>query len=158
MGYGRAGWYTWFPLDNGGVPSAEAIVPALQQLAIGDVFPDGARAAEGFGIWRVRLLDPQRALVLHSRRNPVTGRELPNEKATASGRASAIDCSWAFVLVSTGPATRLHVRVRARLEGRLASAPVAAATRLFFGLGDNVMENSMLEGIRARAERTTSPA
>lgn len=153
MGYGRAGWYTWFPLDNGGVPSAEAIVPDLQTVALGDIVPDGPRASEGFGIWRVRLVEPDRALVLHSRRNPVTGFEVPPGDVP---NGSFIDCSWAFVLVPAGAGTRLRIRVRARLEGRLGVPAVARAARLLFGLGDNVMENSMLEGIRQRAERHAS--
>jgi hypothetical protein len=31
---------------------------------------------------------------------------------------------------------------------------VARAAKLLFGLGDDVMENSLLAGIRARAERS----
>jgi len=151
IGYGRAGWYTWFPMDNGGVPSAEVIVPALQTLAVGDVIPDGARAAEGFGVWRVHTLERPRWLVLHSRRNPVTGREIP---PSGDGRDAFIDCSWAFVLVENMPGqTRLRVRVRVRFHGKVWIAPVARAARILFGLGDNVMENTMLAGIRARAER-----
>ncbi|HEY0709026.1 MAG TPA: hypothetical protein VGG33_19615 [Polyangia bacterium] len=154
MGYGRAGWYTWFPLDNGGVPSAEAIVPTLQDVKLGDVFPDGPRAREGFGVWRVRQLDANRALVLHSRRDPVSGREV--DGTIGPDGANAIDCSRAFVLTLTPNGTRLRVRVRARLLGRLARPALAKAARLMFGLGDNVMENTMLAGIRARAERTAA--
>lgn len=57
IGYGRAGWYTWFPLDNNGLPSADDIIAELQTLAVGDVIPDGPRAAEGYGKWFVRRLD-----------------------------------------------------------------------------------------------------
>ncbi|HEY0715790.1 MAG TPA: hypothetical protein VGF45_24110 [Polyangia bacterium] len=155
MGYGRAGWYTWFPLDNGGVPSADTVVPALQDVKVGDVFPDGPRAAEGFGVWRVRRLDPNRALVLHSRREPVTGREIPTDGQAAKDIRTDpgfIDCTWAFVLVPTPSGTRVRVRVRAGLRGRLAKPGLAKLARLLFGVGDNVMENSLLVGLRARAE------
>jgi hypothetical protein len=151
IGFGRAGWYTWFPLDNGGIASADRIRPELQGLAVGDVIPDGGRAAEGYGMWRVRELDRERALVLHSRRNPVDGKEI--EPGAEAGQ-SFIDCSWVFALLETAPGkTRLRVRVRARLQGSAWIAPVARVAKLLFGLGDNVMENTLLAGIRARAER-----
>jgi hypothetical protein len=151
IGYGRAGWYTWFPLDNGGTPSAEVIVRALQDLKVGDVVPDGARSASGFGLWRVHSLVPARALVLYSRRNPVTGHEVSPGREDGE---SFIDCSWVFVLSETAPGrTRLRVRVRAQFRGKAWIAPVMRGARLLFGLGDNVMENTMLAGIRERAER-----
>lgn len=39
MGCGRAGWYSYDLLDNGGRHSATTINPAWQHLAIGDVMP-----------------------------------------------------------------------------------------------------------------------
>ena len=39
MGAGRAGWYSYDRIDNGGRPSADRIVPELQRLAVGDVMP-----------------------------------------------------------------------------------------------------------------------
>jgi hypothetical protein len=147
IGYGRAGWYTWFPLDNGGVPSADAVVPDLQGLRVGDVVPDGPRAAEGFGVWRVLRLDPPCSLVLHSRRNPFDGREVPG------GDGSFVDCTWVFALAETTTGTRLRVRVRAKVHGRRWNSVAAQSARLLFGLGDSVMENSMLAGIRDRCQR-----
>lgn len=150
IGWGRAGWYTWYPLDNGAVPSADRIVPELQRLAVGDAIPDGPRAAEGFGVWRVLALDPERLMLLHSRRDPVSGREAPRGDAA---KGPLIDCSWAFVLERVTPAvTRLVVRVRARTHGIESGSLVAQAVRLFFGLGDNVMERTLLEGVKRRAE------
>jgi len=156
IGYGRAGWYTWFPLDNNGEPSADDIVDELQALEVDDVIPDGPRAPEGYGVWFVRLLDRSRAMVLESRRNPISGREMaPREQATHS----FIHISWAFVLVPTAPGRcRLRVRVRAQLHGRAWIVPVARGARFLFGLGDNVMENTMLAGIRDRAERRNRTA
>jgi hypothetical protein len=151
LGFGRAGWYTWFPLDNGGTPSADRILPELQWLAIGDVIPDGGRSAEGYGLWRVRELERDRTLVLYSRRNPVDGKEI--EPGAGSGQ-SFIECSWVFALRDLAPGrTRLHVRVRARFHGSVWIVPVVHAAKLLFGVGDNVMESSLLAGIRARAER-----
>jgi hypothetical protein len=39
IGSGRAGWYAIDRLDNAGVPSASAILPEHQHLAVGDVVP-----------------------------------------------------------------------------------------------------------------------
>jgi len=156
MGFGRAGYYTWFPLDNGGVPSAEAIVPSLQGLAVGDIVPDGPRAAEGFGVWRVCVLDRPRAIVLHSRRNLVTGHEVPTG---GDGRESYVNCSWVFSPIETATGhTRLRVRVRARSVGKPWMRPALRAARLLFGFGDNVMENTMLAGIRERVEQRRTRA
>ena len=35
MSVGRAGWYSWDRLDNGGKPSADRIVPEWQDLEVG---------------------------------------------------------------------------------------------------------------------------
>lgn len=148
IGYGRAGWYTWFPLDNDGKPSADTIIAAYQALRVGDIVPDGPRAAEGFGQWHVRTLDRPRTMVLESRRNPIDGREVP-EGATDS----YIHTTWVFALRPTASGSRLQVRVRARLYSGAWSRPAVRAARILFGLGDNVMENTMLAGIRDRAER-----
>jgi hypothetical protein len=151
LGWGRAGWYTWYRWDNGGVPSAERIVPELQHLRVGDVIPDGPRAAEGFGVWRVVALEPNRALVLHSHRDLLSGREIgPGD----SDRGSSIDCSWAFVVEQIDARrTRLLVRVRARFEGAATGRIAAKLARLVFGFGDTVMERTLLEGIKERVER-----
>ena len=39
MGAGRAGWYSYDWIDNGGHPSANAILPEYQHVAPGDVLP-----------------------------------------------------------------------------------------------------------------------
>jgi hypothetical protein len=102
-------------------------------------------------VWRVRALEAPRVMVLHSRRNPVTGREVEPGSAGAF-----LEASWVFLLSEIDPGrTRLQVRVRAAFRGRIWIAPVARAARILFGVGDSVMENSMLAGIRARAERQT---
>jgi hypothetical protein len=148
MGYGRAGWYGWYPYENGGRGSPHEIIPALQDLASGDIIPDGPHADAGFGVWRVHELEPNVALVLHSRRHPTTGLEVEPD-----GDQTYIDCSWSFVLVPILAArTRLVVRVRAKVHAGSAGRIAARAARLVFGLGDAVMENTMLRGIRARAE------
>jgi hypothetical protein len=149
LGYGRAGWYTWYPLDNNGVGSADIIVPALQRLAVGDVIPDGPRAAEGYSVWRVTTLERDRAMVLYSHRHPTTGYEIAGDDRVVPSLA----CSWAFVLREEAAGqTRLHIRVRARLHSD-GNPLTVRLVRWFFGAGDTVMENTMLEGIRERVER-----
>src|SRR5215470_12006613 len=46
MGCRRAGWYSYDGLDNGGVPSAERIVPELQRVQVGDIFPMTPKAQD----------------------------------------------------------------------------------------------------------------
>lgn len=149
IGYGRAGWYSWYRFDNNGVASADIIVPALQQLGVGDIVPDGPRVNEGYGVWWVRELTPLRSLVLHSRRHPSTGLEM----ADPDPAPPFIDVSWSFVLHETEIGhTRLHVRVRAKLHTNGNGRLKTKLLRLFFGIGDSVFENTMLDGIRSRAE------
>lgn len=59
MGYKRGGWYSYDLLDNGGVPSADHIVPELQHLEIGDTVP--YMPGQAFKVVGKR---PNRALVL----------------------------------------------------------------------------------------------
>lgn len=61
MGCRRAGWYSYDGLDNGGVPSAERIVPELQEVEVGDLFPWTPEADDGF---IVKAVEPGRVLVL----------------------------------------------------------------------------------------------
>lgn len=145
MGHGRAGWYTarWvdrllFPANG---PSADAIVPELQGLAVGDFVPDG-EPETGCG-FTVEVLVPERHLVLHSRTHLPPGWQ---ERFGAS-----IDWSWTFSLtpVAGDPArTRFHFRSRARL----APGWIAVGYWLVLIPADFVMARQMLRGVRRRAE------
>ncbi len=148
MGYGRGGFYGWYRYDNGGVASADVIIPELQRIAVGDMIPDGPDARAGFGVWRVASLVPERALVLFSRRHPWTGREVEWGEA-----GPYIECSWVFALTPLeGGRTRLHVRVRAAVHASSRNRTFTKLARVFLGAGDSVMENTMLDGIKQRAE------
>jgi len=48
LGAGRAGWYSYDRIDNGGVPSAGRIVPEYQHVAPGDVLPATPGATDAF--------------------------------------------------------------------------------------------------------------
>jgi hypothetical protein len=58
LGYGRAGWYSYDWIDNDGHPSADRIIPELQELTVGDQIP----MLPGMGP-RVRDIQPNRYLV-----------------------------------------------------------------------------------------------
>lgn len=70
LGCQRGGWYSYDLLDNGGVPSANRILPEYQHLNVGDqvkATPDGS-----FG-FPVAALQPNRALSLAGTMNTKTG-------------------------------------------------------------------------------------
>ncbi|MCV2392814.1 hypothetical protein OEB99_00680 [Actinotalea sp. M2MS4P-6] len=141
MGWGRAGWYTarWvdrllFPANG---PSADRIVPELQDISLGTFIPDGPPHTECGLI--VEGLEPERALVLHSTTHlPLSWRE----------HASA-DWSWVFVLTPL-PAggTRFHFR------SRWVTSPwwLTAAAALALVPADFLMSRDMLRGVKQRAE------
>jgi hypothetical protein len=113
MGWGRGQWYTarWvdrilFPANG---PSADRLVPEWQHLQVGDRILDGA--PEMNCAFVVRLLEPNRHLVLHSREH------LPPQWAERYG--ASIDWSWAFVLDRLPDGrTRFIFRSRFHLEPR----------------------------------------
>jgi uncharacterized protein YndB with AHSA1/START domain len=61
MGAGRAGWYSWDVIDNGGTPSATRMMPEFQTIVSGDVMPAVPGATDAFV---VAAVDPPRDLVL----------------------------------------------------------------------------------------------
>lgn len=105
MGAGsRAGWYSYDFLDNGRRPSATRIVPELQQLAVGMIFPAAPRVTDGFALL---TFEPERFLVL--------GWTAPD-----GGHVM----TWAFVLEDAEHgSTRLLVRVRVRPGARIVGLP-----------------------------------
>ncbi len=149
MGWGRGGFYAYSFFDPRHLSDARGIVPRLQGLKVGDVWLDGSECDETKGAWRVEILDPGSAVVVHSLRDPITGREL--EPEDRGGRW--IDCSWAFVVEPHG---RRTTRLLARTRVAFAPAVAGPAARLLFGPGDTVMQRTMLRGIRERAERAAA--
>ena len=142
MGWGRAGWYTarWvdrllFPANG---PSAERVVPELQDIEVGTFIPDGAPETE-CGLY-VEVLEPERSLVLHSNSHlPLSWRD-----------RAGMDWSWAFVLtpLEGGRRTRFHFR------SRWTTRPwwLTAGGWLAVVPADFVMSRDMLRGVRRRAE------
>jgi hypothetical protein len=154
MGYSRGGWYAWpTPVSKAYVtfmrfprhPDATRILPRYQKLEVGDHLLEGPGCMPGHGSWVVTAVEPRYSVVLHSCRNPFTGLEVDRE----AGPRPFIDMSWAFVVEPVGRGTtRLLARTRVAIEPAWAALPMR-----FLGLGDTVMQRTMLEGIEARAVR-----
>lgn len=147
MGWGRGQWYTarWvdqllFPANG---PSAEAIVPELQHLAVGDRILDGPPEVKCAFV--VEAFEPNRSLVLHSHEH------LPPGWAERFG--AWIDFTWVFVLDDLGDGrTRFQFRTRGRVGPWWVRAVYTAAVVP----ADFVMARQMLRGVKGRAERTST--
>ena len=127
-GYTRAGWYSYDRFDNAGVPSADHIIPELQDLEVGDVMLTSR--TEGF---TVHAIDPGRSLVL--------------DIDLGASRISSVP----MLVPLPDAGTRLVIRVRAdfRPEDRLFA--------LAFDLGDFVFMRKQMLGIRNRVEHQREP-
>jgi hypothetical protein len=134
MGAGnRAGWYSYDFIDNGRRRSADRIVPALQTVAAGELFPAVPGATDGF---HVLAFETARHLVLGWRPAP----------------GAAPIMTWAFVLEErTDGTTRLIVRARGGREYPFYGLPPWIG-KLFIRFGHFVMERKQLLGIAWRAE------
>jgi hypothetical protein len=136
MGSGRAGWYSYDFIDNGGRRSAERILPEFQHVTVGTVFPALPGAKD---VFVVAQCEPERSLVLAWR--------LPD------GRYQT---TWAFVLEQPQPnQTRLIVRGRVASGYRPYGLPQWVA--LLIGRPAHfIMQRKQLLSIRRRSEATTA--
>lgn len=134
MGAGtRAGWYSYDVIDNGRRRSADRIVPELQTVAVGSLFPAVPGATDGF---HVLEFDAGRSLVLGLR--------------PASGKGPLM--TWAFVLEEQpGGYTRLIVRARGGRDYPFYGLPPRLGMPVI-RLGHAAMERRQLLGIASRAE------
>ncbi len=155
MGSGRAGWYAYDWIDNGGHPSARSILPEYQHIAPGDILP----AIPGMkDIFLVTVVDPPCRLIL-----------------TVPDAMSGSRVSWEFLLK---PLDQGHTRlvVRGRISPHwLAVAPQdssgAGLDQIFIervysllahlprpimlaaaSFGHGLMQVRQLRGIKSRAE------
>jgi hypothetical protein len=150
IGYQRGGFYSydWLERKAGltGLLSADQVVPSWQNLQLGDTV-----SISPVTPLTVALLEPERALVLHTVMNPFSAEIVDRTRQPGT---PFIDWTWAFILEPAGPAvTRLLIRVRAdfrpRLLGRLLSW--LAIEPVHF-----LMERKMLLGIKERAEASVN--
>jgi Protein of unknown function (DUF998) len=153
MGGGRAGWYSWDAIDNGGSPSLTTIMPAFQTVVPGDIMPAIPGANDAFVVGAV---EPPRDLLL-----------------TAPDGRGGHAVGWEHVLDPLdGGRTRLIVRARAssqwldlarttpdpghrrvlieRLYAVLASLPRPLLIT-FATIGHRIMEARHLRGIQRRS-------
>ncbi len=160
MGYGRAGFYVpeWVDRLVWHVPAANSAVllPQYADIAVGDVIADGPQY---LAYWRVRVVEPERALVYWTRRHPWHGATVDPALAGAlEGRERELleggtyaECSWGFFLDESGPdCTRLLIRTRAL------SSPWWLR-RLPYGLIDAYVSRAVLRTIRRLAESAHGP-
>jgi hypothetical protein len=138
MGAGnRAGWYSYDFLDNGRRPSARRVVPELQHLSVGMVFPAAPGAADGFTLL---AFEPERVLIL--------GWTSPSGPPLMT---------WAFVLEQAEVgSTRLIVRARAGSGYHFISLPFWL-TRRVIPVVHFIMQRKQLLGIAKRVERGSEP-
>jgi hypothetical protein len=77
LGCQRAGWYSYDLLDNGGIPSADRIVPEYQQIEIGDTVKATPKGDFGFP---VAIIEPDKQLTMAGTLNTETGEDAdPND-------------------------------------------------------------------------------
>jgi hypothetical protein len=127
MGFGRAGFYTYDLLDNGGRPSATKVLEEFQDTRVGDGVPMAKTVNETTG-------------------HRVTAFEKPQWLLW-----SKPDSTWAWKLVEfDGGRTRLICRLKQHLDWH--HPALAALTLVLMEFGDFPMMRRVLFGIKARAE------
>lgn len=137
MGATRAGWYSYDILDNGGRRSADRLVPELQTVSPGTLFPAVPGATDAFILLQYH---PEASLVLGWAPDPAV------EPIT----------TWAFVLEARGGnRTRLIERGRVRSPYRPYGLPEAISRRLG-PVAHAVMVRKHLLGIARRAEASVA--
>jgi hypothetical protein len=132
MGAGsRAGWYSYDALDNGRQRSEERIVPELQHLTLGMIFPALPAVTDCFTLV---AFEPERHLVLGWR------------------SYESLVMSWSFVLneVMSG-SCRLVVRARAGADYRFHALPWWVTSRIV-PVVHFIMQRKQLLNIKRRAE------
>lgn len=133
MGAGtRAGWYSYDRLDNGGRPSTRRIVPALQHIVVGTLFPALPGRTDGFFVLQ---FTPGFHLVI--------GWRSPGD---------TLITTWAFVLEDAGnDSTRLVVRSRASARYPFFGLPSLVGLPLIRAV-HFLMQRKQLLGIARRVE------
>ncbi|HET9824734.1 MAG TPA: hypothetical protein VFP87_05340 [Chitinophagaceae bacterium] len=163
LGAGRAGWYSYDQIDNGGIPSAKTIIPRLQHIEVGDLMPAVPGSKDAFIIREIHV---GKALVLVV---PVTTAE--QEPSIEKRMTSPLRVSWTLVLSSLNRGrTRLISRGRISNEWLTYSPPAhhkpifiervyQAFSRMPWFVvqpiamsGHHFMESRMLRGIKRRVE------
>jgi hypothetical protein len=126
IGFNRAGFYAYDLLDNLARPSAERIIPELQDINVGDWIPMSPTISDTTA-FRVRAFDPNRWMLW-----------------------SKPDSTWAWSLRPIdAERTRLVCRIRAKYAW---GKPSVLLSLFLLELGDFLMNSRELRGIKRRAE------
>ncbi len=135
LGYGRAGFYSYDLIDNGGRRSARQIIDEYQHIEVGDLIPM-FHDFRGLSIaYDVDSLDPPRWMLWVHR---------PHQHDRP-------DSTWSWRLTALpGEGTRLITRMKQ--DYRWWTPRLAAFNLVLMEFGDFAMERRMLRGIKARAE------
>jgi hypothetical protein len=123
IGHGRGGWYSYDRIDNDGRPSADHIVPELQNLSVGD---------------RIPFMPGQ---------GPVVQEIVPGRHLVAQDSGS----SWCLAVHPYGP-DGARTRLVSRWRAGWTLTPANAIWLMISDPGSFIMERKMLKGIKARAE------
>jgi len=166
LGSGRAGWYSYDRIDNGGNPSSKIIIPELQHIKVGDIFPATPDSIDAFIVQQVL---PGKAIVLVATIQSAAG-----EPDTLKRMAGPLRLSWTLALENLDyGSTRLISRGRIssdwltttiidsspttkpilieRIYGLLARMPWKIMQPIAM-TGHSIMESHMLKGIKSRSE------
>ncbi|HVM67258.1 MAG TPA: hypothetical protein VMU14_20480 [Acidimicrobiales bacterium] len=135
LGYGRAGFYSYDLIDNGGRPSADQIVEEYQQIRVGDLIPM-FHEFHGLSIaYEVDSFDAPRWMLWVHR---------PHEHERP-------DSTWSWRLTAL-PRDGTRLITRMKQDYRWWTPRLAAFNLVLMEFGDFAMERRMLKGIKMRAE------
>lgn len=147
MGCLRGGWYSYDWLDNGGIPSANHIIPQWQDLKRGDFLPATPQAEGKFFVVDV---EPNRSLVLGGCVNTDTGRTDPPDVEPLP--SNYWRSTWAFALEPQTP-TVTRLIVRARADFHPLHKYTSELRTMLVGRVHNFMEKKQLQNLKMRAEQ-----
>jgi len=152
LGGDRGGWYSWDHLDNAGRPSARAVRPDWQNLAVGDHVKYWTRRHGPVDAWAVAALQPNRFLGLRAL-SDLRGRPLDPEQPRPRAYTEGL---WGFLLNELpGGRTRLVI------SGYQAMRPRWFGRFVFYWVFPPVVwifQARMLTVLKRNIERaTTSP-
>ncbi|GAA5018086.1 hypothetical protein GCM10023258_04680 [Terrabacter aeriphilus] len=143
LGADRGGFYSYDRLENllgCRLRSADTVVEAWQQLAVGDLVRLHPKVALA-----VAAVEPGRFLVLHAAPASAASGSGPPSAAAA---AAPYDFTWSFVL-RRHPHRATRLITRERFDYTHAWSPALAEP---VAVASSVMSQKMLRGIRDRAE------
>jgi hypothetical protein len=154
IGSGRAGWYSFDWIDNGGHASAKSILLERQHLAPGDIVPAIPGSTDAFC---VAVVEPPRDLILIvldaqggiqvSYEFFLMPLDQDHTRLIVRGHISE---SWPSATKAAPASSQPPIFIE-RVYGVLESIPKPLKLGVGF-LGHHMMESRMLRGIKRRAE------